>query len=782
MKLTSHLLAAGAVFGLVLSSAPGAVLDSLQGYYTFEAQNNGIVTNAARAAGYAGFPSDSAVLYPAGAYPLTTNGSIVGSGALVGNGTNDYANIPGNPLDPQQDSTVSAWLKPDTAGTGLYGTSTRYFVFETTDPTATWAPISFGIRGTTVTNVNGQPTCDFQWYGHFADNTKPYCDVYVPASQVDQWHHVVQIYRRVSDNPYTNSMECWLDGVLRTNLLVTKTNASLANLAGFNLGTYRAANGRWFKGQIDEVALWQRALATGEVVQVYTNGLAGKSALTPFISSIAFGLVSPTNNAAGLGASPTLTVAVSNASSGNLTVTFYGRAASTPTTNADFTIVALPDTQFYTDSASGGLPAMFQAQTDWIVANRSNLNVAFVTHLGDITDHGQNSGSDSEWRVATDALYRLENQITTHLPNGIPYGVCVGNHDQTPIATGPSGDTSFFNQYFGVSHFSGFDYYGGHYGTKNNDSFQLFSAGGMDFIIIHMEYDTAASSAVLAWASNLLKLYPTRRAIVTSHWIVNTGFNTTFSAQGQAIYNTLRTNANLFLMLCGHVPGEGQRSDVYGGQTVYSILSDYQSESNGGNGWLRYYTFSPSNNLVRAFTYSPWLGQYKTDAGSRFDFPYGMDLSGNTNAGFSALATNTVSVADSIANCVWRGLISGKTYQWYVVVSDQAGNTAVSSIWSFQTQSPAAAVPRIISQSVNANGYLSFTWSSVGGTRYRVQYSDGVNGGVSGQFLDLVRSITNETDPAPAGLASTQGFTDDYTLTGGVPAQGYRFYRVKVVQ
>ena len=247
----------------------------------------GVPNQAVAVGGRPIFPSGSGDLtmvggsYAPGAvytYPLTTNGSVVGNGALVGNGTNNYANIPGNPLDPQQDLTVSSWFKPDTAGTGLYGTSSRYFVFETAGD---WAPISFGIRGTTVTDTNGQQMCDFQYYGHWSDDSKPHFDVYVPVNQVDQWHHIVQIFRKVSDNPYTNSMDCWLDGVLQTNLLMIKTNAYMTNLAGFNFGTYRSASGRWFNGLIDEVGLWQRALSPAEVVQIYTNGLAGKSALGP---------------------------------------------------------------------------------------------------------------------------------------------------------------------------------------------------------------------------------------------------------------------------------------------------------------------------------------------------------------------------------------------------------------------------------------------------------------------------------------------------------------------
>ncbi|MDR3377951.1 MAG: Ig-like domain-containing protein [Verrucomicrobiae bacterium] len=433
-----------------------------------------------------------------------------------------------------------------------------------------------------------------------------------------------------------------------------------------------------------------------------------------FLPSLAPALLSPTNTA-GLGASPVLKAAVPNALAGQLTVTFYGRPAGTPNTNRDFTIAALPDSQYYSASMNGGKPAMFAAQTDWVVAQRTNLNVAFVTHLGDITDHGQDSGDNTEWLAATNAMYRLENPRATGLSNGIPYGMGVGNHDQTPNGGGPTANTSFFNQYFGASHFTGDGYYGGHYGTNNNNSYQLFTAGGLDFIAIHLEYDsdaTTPSAPALAWANRLLQTYASRRAIVTSHWIVNTGDNTTFSPQGRAIYTALRTNANLCLMLCGHISGEGRRTDVYAGRTVYSILTDFQSLANGGNGWLRYYTFSPSNNILHAFTYSPWLGQYNTNAASQFDLPCALDLNPSANP-FTAIRTQTFTGASNqTAAFAWSGLASGRTYQWYAVAADAAGNRATSSVAWFQTQNiapVAASQSRVIQGDLATNLVLNAT-------------------------------------------------------------------------
>ena len=57
---------------------------------------------------------------------------------------------------------------------------------------------------------------------------------------------------------------------------------------------------------------------------------------------------------------------------------------------------------------------MYTAQTDWIQANRSTYNIAYVASLGDMTDHGDSF--IAEWQVANDAMSRLETPVS------IPYG------------------------------------------------------------------------------------------------------------------------------------------------------------------------------------------------------------------------------------------------------------------------------------------------------------------------------------------------------------------------
>ena len=118
------------------------------------------------------------------------------------------------------------------------------------------------------------------------------------------------------------------------------------------------------------------------------------------------------------------------------------------------------------------------------------------------------------------ALSLLEDPFTTSLPYGIPYGVLPGNHDQESTY-------DYYNQYFGVGRFSGRSYYGGSFsGTNNNNNYGLFSASGMDFIVINLEYNP--STEVLNWANALLGTYSNRRAIVVSHQIINIGNPGTF--------------------------------------------------------------------------------------------------------------------------------------------------------------------------------------------------------------------------------------------------------------
>jgi hypothetical protein len=553
-----------------------------------------------------------------------------------------------------------------------------------------------------------------------------------------------------------------------------------------------------------------------------------------FIPSPIATLVSPADGATGIASSPSLTVNVTNSASGNLSVAFAGHDAGTPFPGKDFLICILPDTQNYAREASGighAVKEMWFSQTDWILSHRYTDNVAYVGQLGDIVQDGDTlngSPNDTQWEIATNAMYRLEDQTRSDRIFGIPYGCCVGNHDQEPNGD-QDGTTTHYNRYFGTAHFSAKPYYGGHYDTNSDNFFDLFSVGGLDFIVFSYEFNRSGPG-VLGWTENVLATNQNRRIIVMTHYAGGDcgGTSCGLSPDGQNLYDGLKSHPNFFLMMGGHVfngagDGEGRRTDTFNGNTVHTLISDYQGRTNGGDGLMRLMYFSPSNNTVSVKTYSPWTDSFETDGSSQFSFGYNMQLP--TGPGSAATAYTNIAVITGLASgaqtsTVWDGLQASRTYEWYVAVTNEVGDYGVAGPWRFTTSSGFA--PNSIMQPgydysswaarngivdanadddhdgqsnyaeylagtdphsadsvfqiVNADSQLkgfTLSWSSVGGKRYRVQYSDDLSKG----FTDLQRDAQSETDSSPAGQASQQTFTDP-----AGPTNSIRWYRVMLVQ
>jgi hypothetical protein len=394
-------------------------------------------------------------------------------------------------------------------------------------------------------------------------------------------------------------------------------------------------------------------------------------------------LTAPANLATITGSTATLSANIIDPEGDAQTVTFYGRQTAPVTPGPDFTFIAIPDTQFYSEDTgrnpvapgTGAHISYFNDQTQWITNNRVTNNIAFVAHMGDMVQNGDSI--DAEWVRASGAMGLIENPLTTLLTHGIPWGGAPGNHD---FGTGGgTGTTTKWNQHFGTTRWAGRTYFRGNYGSDNNNNYQFFSAGGLDFMVINIAYRTTADTAVHDWADALLKAYPNRRAIVTSHWIVNTGNPATFGGQGQALYDNLKDNPNLFMMLSGHVHGEGRRSDVFQTRTVHSVLQDYQDAANGGNGFLRTFTFSPANNQITAKMYSPTLNREATTADDptalgTFTLPYNMQ---GAITDWIPLGTVNVPANGTTASLDWTGLEIDRNYEWYATAND-----SVSTVFS----------------------------------------------------------------------------------------------------
>jgi hypothetical protein len=303
-------------------------------------------------------------------------------------------------------------------------------------------------------------------------------------------------------------------------------------------------------------------------------------------------------------------------------------------TGTDFTLVVMPDTQNYMSGYFGGQFAMFKSQIDWIINHKTSDKIAYVVGLGDEVEHGDSSIADSEYiKAGPWGYYRLDSA-------NIPYGVAVGNHEQYPVNKSIlSVTTNKFNQYFGRNHFAGKSFYGGNMAgpgsNVNNSHYDLFSAGGKDFLVIYLEFDyyNEQAAALNDWAWGLCNTYSSRKVIVVTHYMIGIGYPGNFGAQGQSIYDRLKDRPNVFMFLGGHIygadnSGEGYREDTYNGtgNTIRTYLSDYQQRKvnnvyKGGNGLMRLMKFSVTNDDVTVKTYSPYTGAYETSVTSNFTKP-----------------------------------------------------------------------------------------------------------------------------------------------------------------
>jgi len=282
-----------------------------------------------------------------------------------------------------------------------------------------------------------------------------------------------------------------------------------------------------------------------------------------------------------------------------------------------FTVVVLPDTQFY----SLLRPEIFTAQTDWIAANKENMNVAFVLHEGDIV----HNNTPAEWRNANKAMSVLDGVV--------PYVTAMGNHDMGKPGDRSSRNSKRYNDCFGVDRFENKPWYGDYYrddGRKNENSYYRFKVSGMKFLVVSLEW--SPRNEVLAWANKVIDKHADYRTIILTHSYV-TPHNKRLGRRemrdgnsGRQIWEKLAgKHANIFLVLSGHFHGVGRLSSTgEKGDTVHQLLADYQGYPNGGDGWLRILKFVPKENRIYVSTYSPTLKKYMTDPNNQFVLEYNM--------------------------------------------------------------------------------------------------------------------------------------------------------------
>lgn len=291
----------------------------------------------------------------------------------------------------------------------------------------------------------------------------------------------------------------------------------------------------------------------------------------------------------------------------------------------------MPDPQFYTEHPSHDL---YATQARWIRDNKTAKNIKHVIWLGDLT----NNNEPAQWTNA-DGAYDILDAAA------VPFAVVPGNHDyQTDRTDRWVGaclrDLTRFNGTVGPQRFTGKSWYGGNMGettTNNENNYTFFSSGGLNFLVVGLEY--APRKETITWANTLIGQYPNHRVIIFTHmYLSNNGAYAggsgsatgTVGAEGPDLFEECASrHSNVFMVVCGHVT-ESKVNTKFGvnGNTVYEMLVDYQGELlkgdpnlyDLGNGWLRILQFDPANNKINASTLTPVEGSTSIFAGGTTKF------------------------------------------------------------------------------------------------------------------------------------------------------------------
>ena len=240
------------VLGVLGTLSAWGDIDDPSAYWSFD-DAGGVLSNLVTSSPY----HDASVLFGSPVSGLADGASGIVGNALVLDGT-AAIRLPYHQDNLGTSFTLALWYWQQT-------NDTRQCVYQTRDNYTATYEAKPGAN-TTFDNYAGQVFC-----GSI-------------TSDIRQWIHLAHTFSTVGA---TTTLSVYTNGVFVFSKSVNSNDMFHANqVRGLHVGAYRSAtgpaDGRCFKGMIDELALWGRALSAAEVEAAYQRGAGGlKLAFTP---------------------------------------------------------------------------------------------------------------------------------------------------------------------------------------------------------------------------------------------------------------------------------------------------------------------------------------------------------------------------------------------------------------------------------------------------------------------------------------------------------------------
>jgi hypothetical protein len=406
----------------------------------------------------------------------------------------------------------------------------------------------------------------------------------------------------------------------------------------------------------------------------------------------------------------------------------------------DFAMVHFTDTQYLSEGAVEHEAAEERAVwasaytgiTEWIAANADERKISYVAHTGDITENNHRVPTTPQMEQQILGEFQFSSSAQRILDEaGVPNGVVAGNHDNRAGTDG-----TLYNEYFGPDRYEALSAdwehasYGGPWREGDNENhYDLFSAGGLDFVVVGLSYGVTREEA--EWAAAVFERFSDRNGILLTHDYLEPSTNpdgrgaNLGGTDGPQLYRTVvETNPNVFLVLAGHRHGVGTNVRPQVGQVghgVVELLADYQfytvpagqvgleafyepdAQLRLGASFFRMLQFDVERGEMSVDTYSPLLGEFgatEYDADRRFNgLEDNMVLPVDLTSRTTSIETDTLAVyvptreigaatvaSGEVASVEWADLRPGTTYAWVVTARSAGGGVTTAEPSAFVTR------------------------------------------------------------------------------------------------
>ena len=307
---------------------------------------------------------------------------------------------------------------------------------------------------------------------------------FASVSGAGEWVHIAFV-----SDAEAGAFTCYVNGAeigKDTTSMATAVSEGVYTERPFIVGgSYERNNTKYFKGEINSLAVFSDMRSSSEVAYDYSAGIPNTEE----------GLISKYDFSAAADSYTDL--------SGNgfdLTDrTFLTKEEYLPKTDFAYSFAIIGDTQRLVEK----YPDKYHAMYEWLVANAEKEKIEVVLGMGDVTEQSL----VTQWEDALLAHKLLEAA-------GIPYQLTRGNHDMKN--TNPADSTRVgMNDVFGVYAPYMAQFEGSFAEGDATNTYFTKKIGEVDYLFLALDY--GASDAMLEWANGVVASHPDHKVIVSTH-------------------------------------------------------------------------------------------------------------------------------------------------------------------------------------------------------------------------------------------------------------------------